>query len=187
MSLLVAGVLLWMVVHLPKAAAPALRDAAVARVGANGWRSFVSLALVVALVLMVLGYRSATPTMAYRPPDWGHVAGSVVAVIGMILFVASVPKTNINRYIRHPQMLSVVLWSVGHLLAGGSWPGVVLFGGLGLWAILEMRFINRRDGAWQRPEPAPRKGDVIVIMGGLVLSLVAIAIHHWRGVPVIVG
>ena len=84
-------------------------------------------------------------------------------------------------------MLSVVLWSVGHLLAGGSWPGVVLFGGLGLWAVLEIRFINRRDGAWQRPEPAPRKGDVIVIVGGLVLSLVAVAIHHWRGVPVIVG
>mgnify|MGYP001609387125 FL=1 len=187
MGLLVAGVLLWMAVHLPKAAAPDLRDAAVARFGANGWRSFVSLALVGALVLMILGYRSATPAMAYRPPDWGHGAGGVVAVIGMILFVASVPRTNIKRYVRHPQLLSVVLWAAGHLLAGGSWPGVVLFGGLGLWAILEIRAINRRDGAWQRPEPAPRKADVIVLAGGLALSVVAIAVHHWRGIPVIAG
>lgn len=187
MSLLVAGVLLWMAVHLPKAAAPGLRDAAIARIGANGWRSFVSLALVGALVLMVLGYRSATPVMVYRPPDWGHGAGSVVAVAGMILFVASAMKTNIKRYLRHPQLLSVVLWSVGHLLAGGSRPALVLFGGLGLWAILEMRAINRRDGAWERPAPVPRRSDVIVLVVGLVLSVVAIAIHHWRGVPVIPG
>ena len=187
MGLLAAGVLLWMAVHLPKAAAPGLRDAAVARIGPNGWRSFVSLALFGALALMILGCRSATPAMAYRPPDWGHAAGSVVAVIGMILFVASVPRTNIKRFIRHPQLLSVVLWGVGHLLAGGSWPGVVLFGGLALWAILEMRAISRRDGDWQRPEPAPHRADIIVLVLGLALSLVAVVIHHWRGVPVILG
>ena len=176
-----------MAVHLPKAVAPGMRDAAIARIGANGWRSVVSLALVGALGLMVMGYRSATPAMAYRPPGWGHGAGSVVVVIGMILFVASAMKTNIKRYLRHPQLHSVVLWSVGHLLAGGSWPGVVLFGGLGLWAVIEMRAINRRDGAWQRPAPTPRKGDVIVVAMGLLLSVVAIALHHWRGIPVIAG
>ncbi len=185
MGLLVAGVLLWMAVHLPKAAAPGLRAGLVARLGERPWRSLASLLLVGAVVLMVLGYGRATPVLAYRPPDWGHDAGVVVALVGMILFAASAMKTNIKRYLRHPQLLSVVLWSVGHLLAGGSWPGLVLFGGLGIWAMIEMRAISLRDGPWERPGPVPAWRDTLVLVTGLVAAAVAIGVHHWRGVAVL--
>ena len=45
---------------------------------------------------------------------------------------------------------------MSHLLANGDGRSIVLFGGLGLWAVVAIVAINRRDGAWQKPEPQPR-------------------------------
>lgn len=187
MALLVVGLLLWSVVHLGKALAPRARSRLTESVGEMPYKAVVSLLLVASIALMVLGYKGAPGAVAYRPPPWGHGAGTVVAVVGMILFVASGTKTNIKRFLRHPQMLSVVLWSVGHLLAGGQWRAVILFGGLALWALIEIGAINRRDGAWQRPASVPGKADAVVVATGLVLSAVLIGLHEWRGISVISG
>ena len=187
MALLVTGLVLWSFVHLGKALAPNARSRLTESLGEMPYKAVVSLLLVASIALMVLGYKAATGAVAYRPPSWGHGAGTVVAVVGMILFVASGTKTNIKRYLRHPQMLSVVLWSAGHLLAGGQWRAVVLFGGLALWAIAEVWAINRRDGVWQRPGLVPAKVDVIVVVIGLLLSAVLIGVHEWRGISVISG
>lgn len=187
MTLLVIGLVLWSFVHLGKALAPRARSRLTGSIGEMPYKAVASLLLVASIALMVLGYKGASGAIAYRPPPWGHGAGTVVAVVGMVLFVASGTKTNIKRYLRHPQMLSVVLWSVGHLLAGGQWRAVVLFGGLALWALVEIGAINRRDGAWQRPESVPGKADAVVVAIGLLVSAVLIGLHEWRGVSVISG
>jgi uncharacterized membrane protein len=186
-TLLLAGVLLWAVVHLQKAAAPAARARLVARLGERPWRGIVAVLSIASLGLMIQGYRAAGPAIAYRTPDWAEGAGAVVAVVAMLLFAASALPTNLKCHLRHPQLLSVALWSVGHLLAGGGRRGLVLFGGLGVWALLEMLAINRRDGEWRRPGPVARRADAIVLVAGLLLSAVAVAVHEWLGVRVVSG
>jgi uncharacterized membrane protein len=187
MTLLIAGILLWAAVHLPKALAPGPRARLVARLGENAWRGIVSLLLLGSVALMVAGYRAATPVDVYRTPASLADAGMVVTTVAMVLFVASALPNNARRHLRHPQLLSVVLWAVGHLLAGGGRRDLLLFGGLGLWAILEMLAINRRDGDWQPPGPVARRADVIVLVAGLGFAAIAVAVHEWLGVRIVSG
>ena len=55
---------------------------------------------------------------------------------------------------RHPQLMSIITWSIAYLLVNGDSRLIVLFGGMGAWAIMEILLINRRDGEWIK-EPAP--------------------------------
>ena len=88
-------------------------------------------------------------------------------------------KTGIARVIRHPQLTGVMFWGVGHLLANGEGRSIVLFGGLTAWAFIEIILINRRDGAWSKPDPVPVKGDVILAAAGLVVYAVLAVSHLW--------
>ncbi len=93
--------------------------------------------------------------------------------LALFLFVASGAPSNVKRFLRHPQLLSVVLWSLVHLLANGDLRSAVLFGGLGVWAVAMIPALDRRDGEWVRPEPRPIVGDVVVvaITGGVFFAV----------------
>ena len=60
------------------------------------------------------------------------------------------------------------------------WTGVVLvlFVGIGAWAIIETALINRRDGAWQKPEPVPYLSDFKLLLAGLGFFLVFVFVHE---------
>jgi hypothetical protein len=42
-----------------------------------------------------------------------------------------------------------------------------------------MVLINRRDGAWQKPQPAPRKNDIILAAAGLGAYVIFAMAHQW--------
>jgi uncharacterized membrane protein len=179
MALLLLGVILWTVVHLFKAAAPARRATLAARLGEGPVKGATALLLVLAIVLMAQGYGpAATAGFAYIPPDWGWHLNNLLMVFSMILLGAGHMKSNIRRFVRHPMLTAAVVWAIGHLAANGDWRSIVLFGGLGLWAILAMVFINRRDGAFVAPPESPRSKDFMAIGGGVVVY-VAVALIHW--------
>ena len=50
-------------------------------------------------------------------------------------------------------------------------------GGLAVWAILEIIFINRRDGQWQRPGAAAIRLDVIPIVIGTAVFAAVLRFH----------
>ncbi|RLA32229.1 MAG: NnrU protein, partial [Gammaproteobacteria bacterium] len=58
----------------------------------------------------------------------------------------------IKRIFRHPMLTGVFIWAVAHLLVNGTTRALVLFGGLGIWALLEIVLINKRDGAYTKPD-----------------------------------
>lgn len=162
MSLLIAGLLLFTIVHLIPAASPATRAGLVEKLGEGPYRGLFSVAVVGALVLIVFGWKAATPTTVYSPPADGGPVISTLVFFAFVLFVTSKAKTNYRRLVRHPQMVSVILWSVAHLLVSGDSRSVLLFGGLGAWAIVEIVLCNKRDGAWRKPDVVPFSADLIV-------------------------
>ena len=177
MTLLIAGLLLFSTAHLFPSLLKGSRDSLVARMGSNPYRGAFSIVIVVSLVLIVLGWRSTTPVWIYSPPISGGAVIAVVMLLAFVLFIASQTPNNIRRYIRHPQMIAVILWSVSHLFANGELRSILLFGGLGVWAAFEILFCNRRDGEWQRPEPAPRRWDAITIGIGAAAYVVIFLLH----------
>lgn len=185
MTVLIVGLLLFTLVHLYPSVLAAQRNALVERLGRNAYRGLYSVVIVVALVLIVVGWRATTPASVYSPPFAGGPVTSILVFASFVLFVAARTPSNFKRYVRHPQMLAVILWSLAHLLVNGDTRSVLLFGGLGAWAILEILFCNRRDGDWQKPEPAPRKWDVITVTIGAAVFLLILFLHQILfGVPV---
>ena len=188
MTRLVLGVLLWSFVHLIPALATDFRKNLTGRLGENPYKGLFTLFMILAIYLIITGWKATLPVSVYIPPLWGRHLTALLVLIGFILFFAPYPPNNFKRLIRHPQLIGVALWGIGHLLANGEARSIALFGGLAAWAIIEMMALNRRDGVWAKPEPAPRKNDIVlVVIGAVIYGIVAYA-HAWLfGVSPFIG
>ena len=178
MTWLVLGVLLWSAVHLLPSAGAATRARAVERLG-QAYQGVFALAILASVGVMVLGWRSTPPTAVYAPPAWGGVAANALVFLALLLFVASGMSTNLKRAVRHPQLTGVATWAAAHLLSNGEIRSLVLFGGLGLWAIAAIVFINRRDGAWEKPAPQPLTSEWKPLAAAIVGFAVLQALHPY--------
>ena len=176
---LTVGVLLWSLTHMLPAALPGLRKNLISKLGENGYKGVFTLLMVAATYLVISGWRAALPETAFLPPAWGRHVTALLMLIGFVLFFAPYPPNNLNRLLRHPQLIGVACWGIGHLLANGEGRSIILFGGLALWALVEMALLNRRDGAWSKPEPAPRKNDILLIAAGSGAFVVVAVAHQW--------
>ncbi len=181
---LILGVLLFAGMHLTKALEAGFRARFIEARGAQPWQGVFSVAVLVGVGLMVLGWRSSEPSHLYAVPAWSRWAANGLMAVGLLLFVASGVPTNLKRFLRHPQLTGVATWAAAHLLANGDSRSLVLFGGLGAWALLEIALINRRDGAWEKPESLPFSADLKPLVGAAVVFAVLLFVHPWiAGVP----
>jgi len=177
---LVTGVLLWSGAHLFKRIAPDAR----ARLGDAG-RPLMALLLLTSVVLMTLGYQQASTTVWWgRQTAWVGV-NNVLVYLGFYIIAGSQVGTRVAGVIRHPQLTAVKLWAVAHLLVNGDSASLLLFGGLLVWAVLEVVIINKQDGKPQlgKPQPSlPREFAAIAIT--LLIYGVTAYVHGWLGYPV---
>jgi uncharacterized membrane protein len=177
MGLLITGVVVWAGVHLFPALASGPREALIARLGRNPYRGLFSLLILGALAMMVLGWRSAAPTAVYSAPLAAGPVPATLVFFAFVLFFAARAPTNIKRVLRHPQLTGVLVWAAAHLLCNGSDRDLALFGGLGLWAMVDILACNRRDGQWTRPAKVSNGGDAVVVIIGAVIYAVVLYFH----------
>ncbi len=179
MTRLAFGVLLWSVVHLFSAVAVGGRKTLINRMGENPYKGIYALLLILSLYLIISGWGSTVPEQIfYNAPDWGGYAAGLLVFVGFILFIAPYPPNNFKRILRHPQLISVVCWGAGHLLAIGSPRSIVLFGGLTAWALVEIVMINRRDGEWIKPDKVSHMKDLSLVLFGSLAFAVFLFTHH---------
>ena len=179
------GLLLWSLVHFVPSVATGIKEAWVSRMGENGYKLSFTLLIAISLVLIVLGWRSALPSQLYLPPIGARHLAFLLLALAFLLFGAAQQPTRIKRLVRHPQLSGVIAWSIAHLMLNGDTRSILLFTWLAAWAALEIMFINRRDGAWVKPQ-APswgREAAGAVISLGIFL-LVALAHPYFTGMPV---
>ncbi len=177
MLLLIIGVLAFAALHLMKGVAPEFRANIAKKVGENPYKGLFSLALVVSIALMVFGWQATEPTILYDFTAWAHPVTALLVLFAFILFAAANGKSNIGRVLRHPMLSGLVLWSIGHLLMNGDDRSLVLFGGMGIWAIVEMIVLNKRDGPYTKPKARPLIKELIPVIAGIVVFGVFILLH----------
>lgn len=175
MTLLVLGLLLWWGAHVFKRVAPQ-RRAAMGDAG-KGVVAIVSLA---AIVLMVFGYRAAEPTPLWYL-GWAVHLNNLLMVIAIVLLGVGSSKSRLRGKMRHPMLTGAIVWAVAHLLVNGDVPSLVLFGGLGLWAITSMILINRAEPAPQPYNEGSVQGDVRLFVISAVVFVVIVLVHGWLG------
>lgn len=186
MILLVTGLFMWSGLHFIPSLAIPFRQRLIGGLGKKLYTIVFSLLVVSSIAFMVFGWRSIEPFYIYALPGWSRPLTILLILIAFILFSAAHAKTNIRRVIRHSQLSGLVLWSVGHLLSNGDQRSLVLFGTLGIWAVVEIMLINKREGAWIKPEPASFKSEILMLAKGLVIFIVFLLLHPYiAGVPVV--
>lgn len=181
MSLLIAGLVLWAVAHLFKRLFPGLRTALTEAIGAGPSKGLFAVALVAALAMMILGYQRAPFVNVWFPPAWGIHLNNLLMLLSVALFGMGKSRGRARSWLRHPMLTGVVVWAVAHLLVNGDLASVVLFGGLGAWALVNMALINAREPAWERPRPGPASGDARLVAISLAGFAVIAGIHAWLG------
>ncbi len=179
MLLLVVGVSLWSFMHFLPAADVAVRKSLIAKIGENPYKGIFALLMALSIYLIIAGWKSTIPELVYLPPAWGRHATSLLVLIAFVLFLAPYPPNNFKRILRHPQLTGLTCWGVGHLLSNGEMRSIVLFGGLAAWAVIEILLLNRRDGARVKPESAPLKNDVILVVIGIMIYTIFLFAHSW--------
>jgi uncharacterized RDD family membrane protein YckC len=86
---------------------------------------------------------------------------------------------------RHPQLVGMACWGIGHLAYNGDMRSVVLFGGLATWAVIQMFLLNRRDPTWVQPNNVPLNRDLGLVLFATLVYMTFLYTHHllFAGTP----
>lgn len=190
MALLILGLVLFIGMHSASIVADDFRNRMAAK-SELGWKAIYGIVSIIGIVLIVKGYAAARlDTMVlYVPPVWLQHVTMLLLLPVFILFFAPYFPGRIKAVTKHPQLVAVKLWAVGHLLANGTLADVVLFGSFLAWAVIDRISLKRRV---ERPVPsAPAKGinDVLLVFVGLGVYVIFVLWLHkaWFGVSPIGG
>ncbi|MGH1422991.1 MAG: NnrU family protein, partial [Hyphomonas sp.] len=123
MAYLIAGLVVFFGAHLYSAfrsreAGTDVRQ----KLGYGPYMGLYSLVSLIGLGLIIYGFGQARPSsIIYSPPVWGRHINMLLMVFSMVLIVASnLPTGYIKKATKHPMLVSVKLWALGHLLANGE-------------------------------------------------------------------
>jgi uncharacterized membrane protein len=179
--ILLLGVFLWIDAHWIKRLLPGLRTAMDTGMGPGPARGVIAGLIFVSLAMMIIGYRGSETVPIYAPFNGSGHLNNLLMVIAVILLGAGSSKGRAKTWFRHPMLMGVCVWAAAHLLVNGDVASIILFGGLGVWAIVSMLLINRAEGAWDKPEAGPASGDIKLLVISAVVFTVIVTIHVMLG------
>ncbi len=173
MTLLFAGILIFLGVHSVSIVAPAWRQRMIARLGESGWKGAYSLLSIAGFAMIVIGYGAArqAPELLYSPPGWTrHLAALLLLPVFPLLLSTYFPGA-IKRAVGHPMLIATMLWAGAHLLGTTTRADLLLFGSFLGWALADWVSARGRPQRKHPGAPVWRFNDVIAVIGGIGLYL----------------
>jgi uncharacterized membrane protein len=188
MTMLIAGLVLFLGPHSVRILAEPWRTRQIARMGEGPWKGIYSLISIAGFVLLIWGFAEARlqPVLLYVPPLALRHANALFTLIAFVLVAAAyVPRNHLKAKLGHPMLAGVKVWALGHLLATGMLHDVLLFGAFLIWAVAGFAVSRRRDRLAGVVYPAGTAfGDVLSIAIGIAAwAVFAFFLHaRWIGV-----
>lgn len=191
MTMLIAGLVIFFGAHV-FSAVRSREDGKDLRVklGYGPYMGMYSLVSIVGFVLIVYGFGASRGGDAlYAAPTWGQHVNILLTLPALILLVASqLPAGKIKQVTKHPMLLAVKIWALGHLLANGELNSVLLFGSFLAYAVFDRIMVKRRGDNGVGPD-ATLSGtmDIVSLVVGIgVWAAIAYYLHPILfGVPAI--
>lgn len=182
MTVLIAGLLIFLGVHSLRIYAEGWRSGQLARLGEARWKGLYSLvsALGLGLIAWGVGLARAEPMMVWLPPaGMRHVTALLTLPAFILLVAAYVPANRIKRAVGQPMAAGVACWAVAHLLSNGRLSDVWLFGGFLAWSLLSFDAAQRRDrlAGVVRIVGSPSRDGLTVIIGVVAWAVFALYLH----------
>jgi len=187
MTMLVSGLVIFFGVHVFSAlrSREAGKDLRV-KLGYGPYMGLYSLISLAGFILMIYGFGAARGSrMLYSLPDWAQHVNMLLVLPALILLVASqLPAGKIKQVTKHPMLLSIKLWAVGHLLVNGELNAVILFGSFLAYAVFDRIMVKRRGDNGVGPDAAVSTWmDVVSIVLGIgIWAAFAYYLH-----PILIG
>lgn len=189
--MLIVGLLIFLGVHLLPTS-PDIRDGLRARVGKGAYAGIFSVLSLIGLVVIVMGYHKmqlnpGKNPVLFDPPEWMRHITLALMLPSMILLVASQMPSRIRSAVRHPMLMAIKLWALGHLLANGDLASLLLFGSFLAFAVYDLISVKQRGalGPLGAKQPGSIFNDVLVVAIGAALYVwLLYGGHAWLiGVP----
>lgn len=183
MTVLILGLVVFVGIHLVPSMA-GVKSSLKGRFGDNGYRGVFSLVALAGLVLTIYGYATSGWVTVYDPPTWGRTVTFQLVLVAFILFAAANMRGRIRKALKHPMLIGLCLWCIGHLLANGDLASVLLFGAFLAYALVDM-VLASSQGRIAVFEVKPIH-DVMALVGGFAVYVGFMFLHeHVIGVPVV--
>jgi uncharacterized membrane protein len=195
MALLVLGIVIFLGMHLVRVVAPGLRASVIERNGKNTWMGIYTVISLIGLGLVIYGFGEARATtgMLYNPPVFlKHISLLLMLIAFICLAAGFLPAGRIAVAVKHPQILSIKIWALAHLLANGETSSVLLFASFLAWAVVMRISLKRRQRAGELVLPVFRstRYDLFAVLIGVAAYLLFVwKLHEWLiGVaPIVMG
>lgn len=183
MTILIVGLVLFFAVHFVPSMT-GLKQALTGRFGTNGYRGVFSVVATLGLVLIIWGFSRAEWIDVYEPPWWGRYLTMTLVLVAFICMAAFNLRGRIKRALRHPMLIGITIWGIGHLFANGDLASVLLFGSFVVFGILDIFLANAQNRVAVF-EVKPMH-DVLAVIVGTGAYVVFLFLHPYViGVPVI--
>lgn len=184
MALLITGLAVFLGLHLLPAL-PGARLAAVARLGEQRYKAVFSLVSAVGLALIVAGYAfSGDRGRVFEPFPAARAIAPYAMALSFVLFAAANMRGHLRRFLQHPMLIGLLIWSSVHLLANGDRTGTVLFGAFLAYAAVDLVSAVQRHAV--KPFEPVIRHDVIAVGAGIGVALAVMAFHRlFFGVAVV--
>lgn len=176
MDILLLGLAIFFAVHLIPSFVN-VRLKIINQLGMTKYMGLYSITALIGLVLIIYGKSVAEFKAIWNPPVWNSTLVLPVMLLAFYLFAAADMKSNIKRFIRHPMLLGILLWSGVHLIANGDLASIVLFGSFAVFSLIAIVSANLR-GALVQTEKYPVKKDVISLLAAIVAYVIFILFIH---------
>jgi uncharacterized membrane protein len=118
----------------------------------------------------------------FDPPMWTRHITLALMLPAMIFLVAAQIPSRIRNAVRHPMLLAIKLWALGHLLANGDVASLLLFGSFLAYAVYDRISVKKRGalGPLGAKQPGSIINDVLVVAIGVALyAALVFGGHAW--------
>ena len=182
LAIMILGLVLFLGAHsLPTR--PALRQSLVGSLGEKGYKGLFTVLSIAGIVLIAVGfgrYRAAGYVPVWDPPRGLSHLNILLMWFAFVAFASSGLPGEIKRRLKHPQLVGVKVWALGHLLANGALGSIILFGTFLAWAVYDRISVKRRQPeAGKDIPPGFVANDFKALAIGTVVWLVVMFAHPW--------
>lgn len=183
---LILGLVLFIAPHVLVTQRPA-RDALAKRLGEWPYKALFSIVSIAGVIIIGIGfanYRATAWIDVWYPPTWTRHVNDLLMWPAMICVTAAYIPGNIKRTLKHPMLVGVKLWAVGHLICNGDLGSIILFGSILVWAVYDRITLTHRNDLSAPPIPiGGRRNDWMAVVVGTIVYLAVGLVFH----PLVIG
>ena len=190
MTILIIGLVIFIGTHCLSIFRGA-RVQLVGQLGEGGFKGSYGAASLLGLGLIIWGfslYRAQGMIQIWYPPTWTrHLALTLMWFAFVALVSGYTGPGKIVGWLRHPMLVAVKIWALAHLLANGDLGGMLLFGSLLAFAVVDRIAVKRRGDLGKAGTASFGQGDALAVAFGTLAYGTVLYLHPWLFGVAIIG